>query len=512
MVTKRGNVYNNLNGTDIIRAAKVLAEQKGLDFDFIVEALENSIEAVAYEKYGVSNDITCVIDRSTGVASLSRKLKVVEDMDSKDGSVISFVSAKLIKEDVKVGDVIFQDLPINIDVASARVAQKKIAQIIKDKELAKQYEEFKGKIGDLVYGVVKQVEYGNLTVDLNGSEAFFPSKNLLKGEVFRQGDRIKACIENVKPSSDGRQIILSRVHKGFLEQLLKQEVPEVSDGLVVIKSIARDAGSRSKVAVFSSDKNIDPVGACVGIRGHRVKSIISELQGEKLDIINYSSELGKFIINAIAPAEVSKVVIDEDENYVELVVPEDQLSLAIGKKGQNIRLASELVGWDIKILSTQEESDKRSRELREVSALFAECLNVDEIIGQLLVTEGFLRVEDIAYAPISELTTIEAFTEDIAIELHDRANQFLRKQVDEKKQRLANLEVDSNLIDLPLSLDAKVKLAENHIKTLQDIADLSNDELYSMLCTLHSNQEELESLKSTVDSVIMKARKKLGLV
>ncbi|MFP3032567.1 MAG: transcription termination factor NusA, partial [Wolbachia sp.] len=376
-------------------------------------------------------------------------------------------------------------------------------------ESKKQYEEFKDKAGEIRYGIVKQVEYSDLIIDINGTRAYLPLRNLTGGESFREGDKVKAYIQTVKRSDDGRQIILSRTHEGFLEALLNQEIPEIADGLVTIKGIARDAGSRSKVAVFSPDKNIDPVGACVGVKGDRIKTIIHELNGEKIDVINYSSDLGQFVIKAITPAEVSKVIIDENENCIELIVAEDQLSLAIGKKGQNVRLASELVGWKIEILSTQQESERRSKELSQCSALFAEALNLEEIMGQLLVTEGFSSVEDISSASIKELASIEGFNEDIANELHNRANKYLKAENDRKIEELKSLGMEDDVINLTLSIDNKIALSKHDIKTLEDIADLSSYEFCSILS---SSSDSKEDLKDTVDSIIIEARKKLGLI
>ena len=504
-----------IGGLDIIRTAIEVSEQKGLDFEVVIKALESSIEAVAQQKYGSKSKIIVNIDRDTGKVSVFRKLQVVDNESnfSSDDTKCTLSQAKSIsQEDVKVGDIIHEPLSLDTDLASARIAQQKIAQVIKEEELKKQYEQFKDKVGEVRYGIVKQAGYPDLTVDINGTNAFLLARDLIGDERFREGDKVKAYIQSVRRSDDGRQIILSRTHKGFLEALLKQEVPEIADGLVVIKAIARDAGSRSKVAVFSPDKNIDPVGACVGIRGDRIKTIIHELNGEKIDVINYASDLGQFVIRAITPAEVSKVIIDEDENCVELIVPEDQLSLAIGKKGQNVRLASELVGWEIEILSTQQESERRNKEFTQCSALFAEALNLEEIMGQLLVTEGFSSVEDIANASIKELSSIEGFNEDIAHELHSRASKHLKEENDKKISELKSLGMEDDVIDLPLSIDCKIALGDNGIKTLEDIADLSSYEFCNILSSSSLSNDDSESLKQSVDSIIMEARKKLGII
>jgi len=517
-IKHKNNKNNIIGGLDIIKTAVEVSEQKGLDFEVVIKALESAIEAVAQQKYGSKSKIIVNIDRNTGKISVYRKLQVVDDeSEDESGSNLNETKctlsrAKLIStEDVKVGDTIHELLSLDTDLTSARIAQQKIAQVIKDEELKKQYEQFKDKVGEVRYGIVKQVGYPDLIVDINGTNAFLMSRDLIGDERFREGDKVKAYIQSVRRADDGRQIILSRVHAGFLEALLKQEVPEIADGLVVIKAIARDAGSRSKVAVFSPDKNIDPVGACVGIRGDRIKSIIHELNGEKIDVINYSSDFGQFVIKAITPAEVSKVIIDEDEKCVELIVPEDQLSLAIGKKGQNVRLASELVGWKVEILSTQQESERRNKEFSQCSALFAEALNLEEIMGQLLVTEGFSSVEDIANASIKELASIEGFNEDIAHELHNRASKYLSEENDKKIAELKNLGMEDDVLKLPLSMDYKIALGNNGIKTLEDIADLSSYEFCNILSSSLSTNNSQE-LKSSVDSIIMEARKKLGII
>lgn len=509
-VKQKSNKNNIVGSLDVIKTAGELSLQKGLDFNIIINALKSAIEAVAQQKYGSKSKVVVNIDRNTGKVTSYRQLKVINDESNENEcDLIKLTQAKLIKEDAKVGDTISELISLNTDLVSARIAQQKISEIIKDEELKKQYEEFKDKVGEMRYGIVKQVEYSDLIIDINGIGAYLPLRNLIGGESFREGDKVKAYIQAVKRSDDGRQIILSRTHEGFLEALLNQEVPEVADGLITIKGIARDAGSRSKVAVFSSDKNIDPVGACVGVKGDRIKTIIHELNGEKIDVIHYSSDLGQFVIKAITPAEVSKVIIDENENCIELIVAEDQLSLAIGKKGQNVRLASELVGWKIEILSTQQESERRNKEFSQCSVLFAEALNLEEIMGQLLVTEGFSSVEDISNTSIKELASIEGFNEDIANELHNRANNYLKAENDRKIEELKNLGMEDDVINLALSIDNKIALSEHNIKTLEDIADLSNYEFCSILSSSTNNKD---NLKDTADSIIIEARKKLGLI
>ncbi len=507
---------NNIIGSfDIIKTANEVSEQKGLGLEVVIKALESAIEAVAHQRYGNKSKVVINVDRNTGKVDAYRILEIVDDSHNLDSNIefITFSQAKLRypNHDIKIGSTVQEPLSIDTDLASARIAQQKIVQLIKDAELKKQYEDFKDKTGEIRYGIVRQIGYPDLIVDINGTNAFLPLKNLIGDERFREGEKIKAYIQSVKRSEDGRQVILSRTHPGFLEALLKQEIPEIADGLVIIKSTVRDAGSRSKVAVFSHDKNIDPVGACVGIRGDRIKTIIQELNGEKIDVIHYSTDLGQFVVRAITPAEISKVIIDEDENYIELIVAEDQLSLAIGKKGQNIRLASELVGWKVEILSVSQESERRNKEFNQCSALFAEALNLEEIMGQLLVTEGFSSVEDIANASIKELSSIEGFNEDIANELHNRAHKYLQEENDKKIIELKNLGMDEYAITLPLSIDYKFILVKNGIKTLEDVADLSSYEFCNMISS-YDQKANLAQLKNLANSIIIEAREKLGII
>lgn len=495
----------SFNSMELLRAAKETAEQVGLQVETIVKALEASIEAAARQKYGDHKIITS-IDRKTGMISIFREVAVSDDGPF-GGDFISLSEAKLIKEDAVIGEIIQEQLPlIDINYVSAKIAQKKIKQIIQEEERRKQYEEFKDRVGTIVRGRVKEIElYKNLIVDINGNEACLKSFNLIKGEVFRQGDNINAYIEDVRSVDYGAQIFLSRTHKGFVEQLFKEEIPEIYDGLVVIKAIARDAGSRTKIAVSSVDKNIDPVGTCVGIKGCRIKNIKSQLSDEKIDVVKYSTNLAEFVVEAIAPANVLKVIIDEDESYIELVIPEDQLNIAIGKRGQNIRLASELVGWKINILNDKENSEKRMQEFKKGSALFVEALDVEEIIGQLLITEGFLSVEDVAQASISELASIEGFNEEIAAALRDRAVQYLKDKENDNETKLEGLEIDQSIKELPyLQMTDMAVLYNNGIKTIDDLASLSDDEFCSIISRFSLGQE--------VDEIIMQARKKAGLL
>ncbi|WP_447582093.1 transcription termination factor NusA [Anaplasma marginale] len=514
------NLYN-FDNLELIRVARDVAEQKGLNLEMVVDAIEQALELVSRSKYGDCK-IKASIDRKTGVISLSRQALVVNDDMSFDseqygilpGEVNKYKLVKVSdavadgKEDVKVGDILLEPLPpVDVDYNSAKVARQKVAQLIMIQERKRQYEEFKDRVGDLVYGVVKRVEYNNVVVDLNGSEGYLPVYNTIRGEVFRPNDRVKAHVEEVRQEElSGPQIFLSRVSKRFMELLFKQEIPEVYDGIVSIKALARDPGSRSKVAVFSSDKNVDPVGACIGARGVRIQNIVSELHGEKIDVVLYSSDLAKFVVSAIAPAEVVKVIIDEDVEKIELVVPENQVSLAIGRYGQNIRLASELVGWEIDVIGDETESTRKAKELSFGAKVFVDGLDVEEIIGQLLVSEGFSTIEDLDKVDVAEITAIDGFNEEIAVELKKRAAEYLTRRREEALETLKNMSVSEEVLELPyLEIEDVVKLCEGGIRSVEDIASMCTDEFYDMVPKARLSKEQ-------VDSIILESRKRMGWI
>ncbi|MDB1135164.1 transcription termination factor NusA [Candidatus Anaplasma sp. TIGMIC] len=512
------NLYN-FDNLELIRVARDVAEQRGLDLGVVVEAIEQALEVVSHGKYGDCK-IKVSIDRKTGVISIARQALVVEDDMSFDSEkcgipedevdkykLVRISDALLEKEDAKVGDILLEPLPpIDVDYNSAKLAKQKVAQLIMLQERKRQYEEFKDRVGDLVYGVVKRVEYNNVVVDLNGSEGYLPVYSTIRGEVFRPNDRVKAHVEDVRREATGPQIFLSRVSKRFMELLFKQEIPEVYDGVVTIKALARDAGSRSKVAVFSSDKNVDPVGACIGARGVRIQNIVAELHGEKIDVVPYSSDLAKFVVSAIAPAEVVKVIIDEDVSKIELVVPESQVSLAIGRYGQNIRLASELVGWDIDVIGDETESTRKAKELSAGARVFIDDLDVEEIIGQLLVSEGFSSIEDLDRAEVSDIAAVDGFNEDIARELKTRAAECLARRRQEAMKMLEEVSVSEEVMQLPyLQVEDIVKLCENGVRSIEDIASLCTDEFYDIIPKVKLSKEQ-------VDSIILESRKRIGWV
>ncbi len=370
---------------ELIQVADVVAREKGIEREEVIEAMEQAIQKAGRSKYGPDHDIRAVIDRRTGEIWLKRCTTVVEEVED-EITEISLEQAKKLDPTLEVGSVMEEPLPpIDFGRIAAQTAKQVIVQKVRDAERQRQYQEFKDRAGEVINGVVKRVEYGNVTVDLSRAEAVLRRDRLLPRETFRQGDRIRAYIEDVREEPRGPQIFLSRTHPEFMKELFKQEVPEVYDGIIEIKSVARDPGSRAKIAVISYDSSIDPVGACVGMRGSRVQAVVGELQGEKIDIIPWSEDPATFVVNALAPAEVSKVVLDEDAGRIEVVVPDEQLSLAIGRRGQNVRLASMLTGWDIDILTEQEESDRRKEEFRVRSEIFIDQLDIDDVIAGLLV-------------------------------------------------------------------------------------------------------------------------------
>ena len=397
------------NRLELLQIADSVAREKTIDRKIVIEAMEDAIQKAAKSRYGAENDIRCEIDPKTGETRLSRVMAVVEEVEN-DSTQINLADAKRRNPDAKIGDFIAESLPpLDFGRVAAQNAKQVIVQKVREAERERQYGEYKDRVGEIINGTVKRVEYGNVIVDLGRAEGIIRRDEMIPRETPRYGDRIRSYIYDVRREPRGPQIFLSRAKPEFMAKLFAMEVPEIYDNVVEIKSVARDPGSRAKIAVISKDSSIDPVGACVGMRGARVQAVVNELQGEKVDIIQWNADAATFIVNALAPAEVSKVVLDEDAARIEVVVPEAQLSLAIGRRGQNVRLASQLTGWDIDILTEQEESERRQKEFTERSAMFMECLDVDEVIAQLLVTEGFASVEEVAFVDSSEVAHIEGF-------------------------------------------------------------------------------------------------------
>ncbi|MFO1189770.1 MAG: transcription termination factor NusA [Alphaproteobacteria bacterium] len=464
--------------TELLQVADVVAREKSIDREEVLQAMELAIQKAGRSKYGHEHDIRAVIDRKTGAIRLARYREIVETVEN-EFTQISKAEAERIDPKKAVGDFLIDALPpIDFGRIAAQTAKQVIVQRVREAERERQFDEYKDRVGEIVNGLVKRVEHGNVTVDLGRAEAMLKRDDTLPRESLRVGDRVRAYIEDVRREPRGPQIFLSRTHPKFMAKLFAQEVPEVYDGIIEIKSVARDPGSRAKIAVLSNDSGIDPVGACVGMRGSRVQAVVGELMGEKIDIIPWSADPAAFIVNALAPAEVTKVVLDEDARRIEVVVPDDQLSLAIGRRGQNVRLASQLTGWDIDILTEGEESERRGEEFRSATALLQEALDVDDVIARLLVTEGFRAVEEVAFVAVDDLARIEGFDENIATELISRAQTYVEEQNRRLTERRHELGVSDELAAIEgLTPAMLVALGEKGVKTLDDLGDLASDEL-----------------------------------
>ncbi len=483
------------NRIELLQIADAVAREKVIERETVIEAMEEAIQKAARSKYGAENEIRAEIDRDTGEIRLFRCLEVAEVVEN-DATEIPLLEARERNPEAQLGDIIAEPLPpIDFGRIAAQTAKQVIVQKVREAERERQYEEYKDRIGEIVNGIVKRVEYGNVTVDLGRAEAVIRRDELLPRESYRQGDRVRAYIYDVRRELRGPQIFLSRTHPNYMAQLFAQEVPEVYDGIIEIRSVARDPGSRAKIAVISNDSGIDPVGACVGMRGSRVQAVVNELQGEKIDIIQWSPDEATFIVNALAPAEVTKVVLDEDAHRIEVVVPDEQLSLAIGRRGQNVRLASQLTSWDIDVLTEAEESERRQEEFRQRSELFIDCLDVDEMIAQLLVTEGFSTVEDVAFVGEAELSGIEGFDEDVAAELGNRAREYVDRinaELTEQRRALGVTDEVAEIEAFPPRI--LVTLGEAGVKTLDDVADLASDELRELVPGAGLSEDEANDL------------------
>jgi N utilization substance protein A len=466
------------NRLELLQIADAVAREKSIDRMLVIGAMEDAIQKAAKSRYGSENEIRAEIDPKTGEIRLARLLEVVEAV-VQDAVEISVKDARKRNPEANIGDFIAEPLPpLDFGRVAAQNAKQVIVQKVREAERERQYDEYKDRIGDISNGVVKRVEYGNVVVDMGRAEAVVRRDETLPRETYRYGDRIRAYIYDVRREQRGPQIFLSRTRPEFMAKLFAQEVPEIYDGVVELKSVARDPGSRAKIAVVSKDSSIDPVGACVGMRGSRVQAVVNELQGEKIDIIQWSPDAATFIVNALAPAEVAKVVLDEDAERIEVVVPDDQLSLAIGRRGQNVRLASQLTGWDIDILTEAEESERRQKEFNERSNTFMEALDVDEVIAQLLASEGFTSVEEVAYVEAHEVAAIEGFDETTAEEIQTRAVEYLERRENELDKKRQELGVADELTEVPgLGKAMLVALGEHAIKTVEDLADCATDDL-----------------------------------
>lgn len=508
------------NRLELLQIADAVAREKSIDRQIVVDAMQDAIAKAARSRYGAETDVHAEINTKTGELRLARHLQVVDTVEN-PAIEITVDEAKRHNPAAQAGDVIADPLPpFDFGRIAAQSAKQVIVQKVREAERDRQYDEYKDRIGEIVNGAVKRVEYGNVFVDLGRGEAIIRRDEMIPRETFKVGDRARAYVYDVRREPRGPQIFLSRTHPQFMAKLFGQEVPEIYDGIVEVKAVARDPGSRAKIAVISRDSSIDPVGACVGMRGSRVQAVVGELQGEKIDIIPWSPDVATFVVNALQPAEVAKVVLDEEADKIEVVVPDEQLSLAIGRRGQNVRLASQLTGWDIDILTEAEESERRQKEFVQRTDLFMNALNVDETVGQLLASEGFRNVEEVAYVDLSELASIEGFDEDTAGEIQSRAQEHLaavEAELDEKRRALgvedALREVDG------VTTSMMVALGENDVKSVEDLAGCATDDLVGWTerkdgeSTRHSGYlDGFDLSRQDAEAIIMAARIHAGWV
>lgn len=497
---KQQQSFSGMGSSEILQIAEAVAREKNIMKDSVIEAMEQAIQVAGRRKYGHENDIRAEIDRKTGEVKLYRYSYITDNIEDTN-TQISLEDALHKDPNAQLGQFVIEPLPpIDLGRVAAQTAKQVIMQKVKEAERGRQFDEFKEREGQIVNGVVKRLEYGNVVVEVNRVEAVIERNQLISNEIFRVNDRVRAYVSQVRRDNKHYQIHLSRTHPAFMAKLFEQEVPEIYDGVIEIKAVARDAGSRAKIAVFASDSGVDAVGSCVGVRGARVQAVIAELQGEKIDVVEWSSDPAAFVVNALTPSQVSKVIIDEEKHLIEVVLPSDQLSLAIGRRGQNVRLASELVDWEIDLLTEDEESSKRTEEFTKLTQLFIAALDVEEVIAQLLVAEGFTSINEVAYVKQSEIANIEGFDDGIAEELQKRAKSYIEALAEQAKNDWKKLGVSTKLAALPhISDDLLVLFGNNEIKKMIDLADLSRDEFKDFASSSNLSDDQ-------IDEMIMAAR------
>jgi N utilization substance protein A len=508
------------NRLELLQIADAVAREKSIDRMIVIESMQDAIEKAAKSRYGAETNVRAEINPKTGELRLWRLLEVVEAVED-PAQQISLPDAQAKNAAAKFGDFVTEPLPpIEFGRIAAQSAKQVIVQKVRDAERDRMFEEYQGRIGEIVNGTVKRVEYGNVIVDLGRGEAIIRRDELIPREMYRYGDRVRAYVYDVRREQRGPQIFLSRTHPQFMAKLFMQEVPEIYDGIITIRSIARDPGSRAKIAVTSSDSSIDPVGACVGMRGSRVQAVVAELQGEKIDIIPWTENIADLVVSALQPADVAKVVLDEQAEKIEVVVPDEQLSLAIGRRGQNVRLASQLIGWDIDILTEQEESERRQKEFTERSALFMQALDVDETLAQLLASEGFSSVEELAYIDLSEIASIQGFDEETAAEIQQRALDHLAAIEHEHDEARKALGVADELYEINgLNAAMLEALGKDDIKTIEDFAGCAADDLVGWTERKDGEVKRFDGTfsdfpvsREEAEEMIMQARLKAGWV
>ncbi|WP_375326815.1 transcription termination factor NusA [Candidatus Tisiphia endosymbiont of Nemotelus uliginosus] len=488
----------NIGNIEILQIIDSVAREKSIPKEALILAMEQAVQVAGRRKYGNDHNIKAEINRKTGDISLFRVLEVVERSEDYF-TQISLKDVMERKSDAKIGDEIYELLPpIDLGRVAAQTAKQVIIQRVTEAEREKQYEDFKERKGEILNGTVKRIEFNNIIVDLGRAEAIIKKDQLIRGESFKVGDRIKSYVQDVRLVAKGPQIFLSRTDDRMIVKLFELEVPEIYDNIIEIRAIARDPGSKTKVAVFAADSTVDPIGTCVGIKGNRVRAITNELNGEKVDIILWNKNIAQFVMNALAPAEITKIVIDEDRNTVDVVVSQDNLSLAIGRRGQNVRLASKLTGWNINVMTEEQESKRRHEEFRSTTELFMEALDVEEVIAQLLSAQGFITLEQIASSSIEALMDIEGFEEELATEIKDRAIEYINIKNEKIIAKLEELGVEQELIDvLELQPEFILKLAEYGIKTIEDLGELTVGEFKSLVSTSGMKEEDMALIIDT---------------
>ena len=486
---------DNFGKAEILQIVDAVARERGVPKASLIDAMEQAVQIAGRKKYGLEQNISANIDQNTGKISLYRVREVVEVVENVVQQIM-LEDAIIIRADAKIGEEILELLPpIDLGRVAAQTAKQVIVQKVGEVERERQYQDYKDRKGDILNGTVKRIEFGNIIVDVGRAEAMLRRNQQIRGEMFQVGERIKAYVQDVRQEQKGPQIFLSRIDDDFLRKLFEMEVPEIYDNIIEIKAIAREPGSKAKIAVVASDVSIDPVGSCVGVRGSRVRSITTELGGEKIDVINWDNNVAQFIINSMTPAEITKIVFDEAKNRVEAVVPDDQLSMAIGRRGQNVRLASKITGWAIDVMTEEQESKRRSEEFTKTTELFVTHLGVEEVIAQLLSAEGYTTLDQIAYAETNALASIEGFSAELVEELQNRAITYLEKQNEDVIEGLEKLGVEQDLLDaLDLAAEYILKLAEFGVKTIEDMAEVTFAEFRSIVPESAISSENIEAL------------------
>ena len=492
----------NIPRIELIQVAEAVAREKLIDKEDVILAMEDAIQRAARSKYGLERDIRATVNRNNGAISIEQYTQVVQEVED-ESTQMSLEEALRRDKSLKIGDYHKKELPpFDFGRIAAQSAKQVISQKVRDAERLRQYNQFKDRVGEIILGTVKRFDNFSVTLDIGKAEGVIRKEEMIPREQLKPGDRVRSYILNVSEETRGPQIFLSRSCNEFLSLLFTQEVPEIYDGIIEVKSVAREPGSRAKISVYSKDNTIDPVGACVGMRGSRVQAVVSELQGEKIEIIPWSEDPVTFVINSLAPAVPSKVIMDEEAGRMEVIVPDDQLSLAIGRRGQNVRLASDLSKWYIDVISESDESEKRQEEINERTKIFIEALDVDDVIAHLIVAEGYSSINDIADTSIDELNNIEGFEEELSIELKERAQNYVKLQNENVEKKLKSSGIDSKLYEFShLSKFDILTLVENDIKTLDDLADLDSEELFTLLGKKVFNNE------NEAGEIIMEARK-----